>query len=207
MACRTRQMFIGQRTQTINALRSRLSEHGVIAPKRKTGIKKLIALIEDETAVISEKVRDIARVYVDHIEQLTAKISDATKAMKEVAKASEVAKRLQTMPGIGVQTAMAIEAFAPDMTCFKRGRDFSAWLGLVPKQHSTGGKSRLGKISKMGQTDIRSQLIRGAMSVIAAATRFGIKKGYGSNACLRTNPNLWPRSRWPTEWRGRSGRC
>lgn len=89
MAYRTRQMFIGQRTQTVNALRSHLSEHGIIAPKSKAGIKKLMAMIEDDTALISEKVRDIARVYVDHIEQLTAKISDATEAMKAAAKVSE----------------------------------------------------------------------------------------------------------------------
>jgi transposase len=190
MAYRTRQMFIGQRTQTVNALRSHLSEHGIIAPKSKAGIKKLTAMIEDDTALISEKVRDIARVYVDHIEQLTAKISDATEAMKAAAKVSESAKRLQTMPGIGVQTAMAIEAFAPDMTCFKRGRDFSAWLGLVPKQHSTGGKSRLGRVSKMGQADIRSQLIRGAMSVITAAIRFGIKKGSWLERLLGRKPKL-----------------
>lgn len=190
MAYRTRQMFIAQRTQTIDALRSHLSEHGVIAPKRKTGIKKLIAMIEDETPLISEKVRDIARVYVNHIEQLTAKISDTTEAMKAAAKVSEVAKRLQTIPGIGVQTAMAIEAFAPDMTCFKRGRGFSAWLGLVPKQHSTGGKSRLGRVSKIGQADMRSQLIRGAMSVIIAATRFGIKNGTWLERQLGRKPKL-----------------
>jgi hypothetical protein len=105
-----------------------------------------------------------------------------------------------------MQTAMAVGAFAPDMTCFKRGRDFSAWLGLVPKQHSTGGKNRLGRVSKMGQADIRSQLIRGAMSVTTATTRFGIKRGLGRNACLGATSDLWLQSRLPTEWRGRFGR-
>jgi transposase len=190
MAYRTRQMFIGQRTQTINALRSHLSEHGVIAPKSKAGVRKLVSMIEDDTVIISEKIREIARVYVDHIEKLTEQISDATEAMKAAAKTSQVAKRLQTVPGVGIQTAMAIEAFAPDMTCFNRGRDFSAWLGLVPRQHSTGGKSRLGKISKMGQADIRSQLIRGAMSVITAATRFGIEKGSWLGRLLARKPKL-----------------
>lgn len=190
MAYRTRQMFIGQRTQTINALRSHLSEHGVIAPKSKAGVRKLVSMIEDDTIIISEKVREIARVYVDHVEKLTAQISDANEAMKAAAKTSEVAKRLQTVPGVGIQTAMAIEAFAPDMTCFNRGRDFSAWLGLVPRQHSTGGKSRLGKVSKMGQADIRSQLIRGAMSVITAATRFGIAKGSWLERLLARKPKL-----------------
>jgi transposase len=207
MACRTRQMSIGQRTRTINALRSHLSEHGVIAPKRKTGIQKLIAMIEDETALVSEKVRDTARVYVGHIEQLTAKISDATEALTSAAKVSEVAKRLQTMPRERDANGDGGRAFAPDMTCFKRGRDFSAWLGLVPKQHSTGGKNRLGRVSKMGQADIRSQLIRGAMSVTTATTRFGIKRGLGRNACLGATSDLWLQSRLPTEWRGRFGRC
>ena len=190
MSYRTRQMFIGQRTQTINALRSHLSEHGVVAPKSKAGVRKLVSMIEDDTVIIPEKVREIARVYVEHVEKLTAQISDATETMKAAAKTSEVAKRLQTVPGVGIQTAMAIEAFAPDMTCFNRGRDFSAWLGLVPRQHSTGGKSRLGKVSKMGQADIRGQLIRGAMSVITAATRFGIKKGSWLERLLARKPKL-----------------
>lgn len=77
------------------------------------------------------------------------------------------------MPGVGPITAMAINAFAPPMELFRRGRDFAAWLGLVPKQHSTGGKTILGKTSKMGQRDIRRLLIVGAMSVVNAATRTG----------------------------------
>ena len=130
-----------------------------------------------------------------------------TEAMKTVAKMSTVAKWVQTLPDIGVQTAMAIEAFAPDMTCSQGGRDFWPGSGLVPKQQSTGGKSRLGKVSEMGQVDTRSQRIPGAMSGITAATRFGMKKGGGGwNVCLGANPNLWPRSHVPTEWRGRPGR-
>jgi transposase len=190
MAYRTRQLFIGQRTQTINALRSHLAEHGVIAPTSKCGLKRLSAMIEDETVALPDKVREMARVYVDHIAGLTAQIAEMTEAMKAVAKTSAVVKRLQTVPGVGLQTAMAIETFAPDPMCFTRGRDFSAWLGLVPKQNSTGGKSRLGKVSKMGQVDIRSHLIRGAMSVISAATRFGVKKGSWLERLLARKPKL-----------------
>lgn len=190
MAYRTRQMFIGQRTQSINALRSHLAEHGVIAATNKSGLEKLSAMIEDETVGMPDKVRGIARVYVAHIEGLTAQIAEMTEAMKTVAKTSAIMKRLQTVPGVGLQTAMAIEAFAPDLTCFNRGRDFSAWLGLVPRQNSTGGKSRLGKVSKMGQVDIRSHLIRGAMSVISAASRFGIKEGSWLERLLARKPKL-----------------
>ena len=190
MAYRTRQMFIGQRTQTINALRSHLAEHGVIAATNKCGLKRLSAMIEDETVALPDKVRGMARVYVDHIAGLTEQIAEMTEAMKAVAKTSTVVKRLQTVPGVGLQTAMAIETFAPDPTCFIRGRDFSAWLGLVPRQNSTGGKSRLGKVSKMGQVDIRSHLIRGAMSVITAASRFGVKKGSWLERLLARKPKL-----------------
>ena len=81
------------------------------------------------------------------------------------------------MPGIGPITAMAVEAFAPPMQTFKRGRDFAAWLGLVPVQHSTGGKQRLGRTSKMGQRDIRRLLTIGAMAVIRWASRCGARPG------------------------------
>ncbi|MEP3328987.1 IS110 family transposase [Sedimentitalea sp.] len=182
MAYRTRQLFIGQRTQTVNALRSHLAEHGVIAPTSKCGLKRLSAMIADEMVTLPDKVREMARVYVDHIAGLTAQITEMTEAMKAVAKTSAVAKRLQT--------AMAIETFAPDPMCFTRGRDFSAWLGLVPRQNSTGGKSRLGKVSTMGQVDIRSHLIRGAMSVITAATRFGVKKSSWLERLLVRKPKL-----------------
>ena len=78
-----------------------------------------------------------------------------------------------TIPGIGPICAMALEAFAPPMESFRRGRDFSAWLGLVARQHTTGGKPRLGKISRMGQRDLRRLLITGAMTVVQHATRRG----------------------------------
>lgn len=138
----------------------------------------------------ADKVRGIARIHVAQIEGLTAQIAEMTEAMKTVATTSPILKRLQTVPGVGLQTAMAMETFAPDLTCFTRGRDFSAWLGLVPRQNSTGGKSRLGKVSKMGQVDIRSHLIRGAMSVITAASRFGFKENSWLERLLARKPKL-----------------
>ena len=91
---------------------------------------------------------------------------------------------------VGLQTALAIEAFAPDMSCFEQGRDFGSWLGLVPMQQSTGCKDRLGRVSKMGQKDIRSLLITGAMSVITAATRFGVRKGSWLAKMLERKPKM-----------------
>lgn len=190
MLFRSRQMFVGQRTQTINALRGHLAEYGVIGPKSKAGLKKLVAALDDENNNLPDIVRATAQMYLEHINALSAKIGDLNKQMQAAAKSSDKVRRLTSMPGVGLQTALAIEAFAPDMSCFKRGRDFSAWLGLVPKQNSTGGKSRLGKVSKMGQKDIRSLLITGAMSVISAATRFGVRKGSWLARMLDRKPKM-----------------
>jgi len=177
MVFRTRQLFVRQRTQLINALRGHLAEHGVIAPKSKAGLKKLAAIINDETEYLPNLVHTMGRVYLEQIEILGGRISDLKAQLNREAKTSEIACRLQTMPGVGLMTATAIEAFAPDMASFQRGRDFAAWLGLVPKQHSTGGKDKLGKVSKQGQKDIRSLLITGAMSVVNAASRYGVQEG------------------------------
>ena len=123
---RTRKMLVGQRTQSINALRGHLAEYGVIGPKSKAGLKKLIATLDDEDNGLPDIVRETARMYVVHIETLAATVSDLTKQLETIAKSSGKVQRLKTMPGVGPQTALAIEAFAPEMSCFKRGRDFAA---------------------------------------------------------------------------------
>ena len=122
----TRQVLVARRTQTINALRGHMAEYGVIGPKSKAGQKKLIAALDDETNGLPDIVRDVARSYVEHIETLAAKISDLTKQLETIAKSSGKVQRLKTMPGVGLQTALEIEAFAPDMSCFEQGRDFGA---------------------------------------------------------------------------------
>lgn len=111
-------------------------------------------------------------MYLNQIEGLSARIAELDGRMKRTANDTDLARRAQTMPGVGPVTALAIETFAPNLVSFRRGRDFAAWLGLVPKQHSTGGKARLGKTSKMGQRDIRTLLISGAMAVLQAAERY-----------------------------------
>ena len=113
-------------------------------------------------------------MYLEQITGLNARIAELDVKMRHAARAVGMTRRSQTMPDVGPITALAIETFAPDLASFRRGRDFSAWLDLVPKQHSTGGKSRLGKTSKMGQCDIRTLLISGAMAVLQAIERFDI---------------------------------
>ena len=102
----------------------------------------------------------------------------------------EEARRLMSIPGIGPVCASAIQAFAPPMEGFRRGRDFSAWLGLVPRQNSTGGKARLGRISKMGQRDVRRLLIIGAMTVVRWAVRRGAPPGSWLARMLARKPRM-----------------
>lgn len=173
MIFRTRDLLVRQRTQLINALRGHLAEHGVVAPQGPAHVKRLADAIEDRESLLPALVRDIGRVYLDQIALYSEKIADLDKKLRAAATRDETTARLQTMPGIGPITAIAIETFAPPMEIFRRGRDFAAWLGLVPLQKSTGGKQRLGRTSKMGQRDIRRLLIIGAMTIVRWASRNG----------------------------------
>lgn len=168
---RTRDLLVRQRTRLINALRAHLAEFGAVAPKGVAQLKRLVSVLEDPACELPVNVTGIGHLYLEQIAGLTARIDGLEKKLRAEAKMSARLCRLQTMPGVGPITAVAIESFAPQMTVFRKGRDFAAWLGLVPKQHSTGGKQRLGKTSKMGQRDIRRLLISGAMSVIQWADR------------------------------------
>jgi transposase len=157
MLFRTRDLLVGQRTQLINALRSNLAEHGIVLAKGIGNIDRLATRLEEEEG-LPDLVRDLGRLYLDRIAGLSAEIGGLDGRIAGAAKRSDIARRLQTMPGIGPVCAMAIATFAPDMREFRRARDFSAWLGLVPRQHSSGGKQKLGRTSKMGQRDIRRLL-------------------------------------------------
>lgn len=177
MAYRSRDMLVRQRTQLINALRGHLTEFGIVAPQGITQIKKLAAAIDAPETEFPELVRQLANDYLDMIGNLTDRITVLDKTLQRVTAADEKTAYMRTVPGVGPITSAAIEAFAPSLESFKRGRDFAAWLGLVPKQHSTGGKERLGRVSKMGQRDIRKLLIGGAIAVI----RWEIRKGDDAN--------------------------
>jgi transposase len=206
MIFRTRDLFVRQRTQLINALRAHLAEHGVIAPQGITNLALLTQIIEDDNTGLELLVVETARLYLEQIEVLSSRIASLEKALKSEAKCSESTARLMSMPGMGPITAMAIEAFAPTMTTFRKGRDFAAWLGLVPKQHSSGGKQMLGRTSKMGQRDIRRLLIIGAMSVIRWACRKAPPENSWLAHMLARKPVCSLRSPSPIKWPGRSGR-
>ena len=172
MLFRTRDLLVRQRTQTINALRGHLAEFGVIAPQGRAPSAVLPA-VEGPGSSLPEPVRALGALLLAQIADLDAKITGLERELHIQAREDEEAVRLMTIPGIAHITAMAIQACAPPMESFGCGRDFSAWLGLVPRQHSTGGKPRLGKISKMGPRDLRRLLVCGAMSVVRGAVRRG----------------------------------
>ena len=173
MLFRTRDLLVRQRTQTINALRGHLAEFGVVAPQGRAHVRRLASAVEDGGSSLPEPVRALGALLLAQIADLDGKIAGLERELHIQAREDEEAVRLMTIPGIGPITAMAVLAFAPPMEGFRCGRDFSAWLGLVPRQHSTGGKPRLGRISKMGPRDLRRLLVCGAMSVIRAAVRRG----------------------------------
>ncbi|MFN3315048.1 MAG: IS110 family transposase, partial [Hyphomonas sp.] len=172
MIFRLRDLLVGQRTQMINALRGHLAEFGLVTGKGRENVDKLRAVLEQGTEGAGDlpaAVRHMAQLCFDQIDGLSQRIAELDAQIAAASRRWRFSARLQKMPGIGPITAMALAAFAPPMESFRQGRDFSAWLGLVPRQHSSGGKQRLGRTSKSGQRDIRRLLIIGAMAVISGA--------------------------------------
>ncbi|WP_255566814.1 IS110 family transposase [Rhodovulum sp. 12E13] len=161
---RARTRLVNQRTELVNALRAVLYEFGHVAPKGIQQLKRLEAIVEEPDSDLPPLVRDECRDLLKQIAEKTERIETKTRQAKDLASEADTTRRLQTMPGVGPLIALALDAFAPPMDTFRTGRDFAAWLDLVPRQHSSGGKARLGRVSKAGQADIRRLLIIGAMS-------------------------------------------
>jgi transposase len=161
---RARERLVHQRTELINALRACLYEYGHTVPQGTHQIKRVTEILDAANSDLPALMREECAELLEQIAEQTARIDARTVKIKTLAAEADTARRLQTIPGVGPLTALAVEAFAPPMESFKCGRDFAAWLGLVPRQFSSGGKERLGRISKAGQADIRRLLIIGAMS-------------------------------------------
>tara|TARA_B100000378_G_scaffold271508_1_gene262103 strand:- start:964 stop:1437 length:474 start_codon:yes stop_codon:yes gene_type:complete len=149
---------------------------GLVAPKGPASLKLLENALADESSDLPDPVREMGAVYLEQIARLSDVIERLANELEDAPKTDCELRRLCTIPGIGPVAAGPVAAFAPDLDTFDSGRNFAAWLGLVPRQRSTGGKARLGSVSKMGQTDIRRLLIVGAMSVI----RWVVRKGGSS---------------------------
>jgi len=167
MQHRARDLLIRQRTQAINALRAHLAELGIAAAQGREGLKKLLAIIadaKDERLPIDARATLI--VLAAQLQALQTLIGSIDKRIMTQHRSNEASKRLETIPGIGVVGATAIAATVTDPKAFRSGRDFAAWIGLVPRQDSTGGKQKLGPISKQGDRYLRRILVVGAHSVL-----------------------------------------
>jgi transposase len=170
MQHRTRDVLIRQRTQLINAMRAHLAELGIVAAKGDSGVKELLAIVADETDTrLPIDARASVMVLAAQLGAVQTLIGSIEKRIKTQHRANEASRRLETIPGIGVIGATAIAATVADPTVFRSGRDFAAWIGLVPRQDSTGGKQKLGPISKQGDRYLRRIMIVGAHSVLRRA--------------------------------------
>jgi transposase len=189
MVFRGRDLLVGQRTQIINALRCHMAEHGWVAPKGPSHLARLAELLEDEAAV-PVSARPVLKLLIGMVEELDRRIADLDREIARRAREDETAKRLMTIPGIGPITATALTALAPPPESFARGRDFAAWLGLVPRQHSSGGKQKLGAISRMGERSLRRLLIIGASAVVLHASKRGAPRGSWLEQMLASKPRM-----------------
>ena len=170
MAHRTRDLLIRQRTQLVNALRGHLAELGLVAAQGREGVATLIGVIRAEGVdALPRPVSDALGPLIEMLEALHARIGALEKTIHAQHRSNEASRRLETIPGIGVIGATALVATITDPTAFKSGRDLAAWIGLVPRQNSSGGKERLGHISKQGDRYLRRLLVLGAAAVLRHA--------------------------------------
>ena len=171
MRHRARELLAGQRTSLLNALRGHLAEIGVVAPQgaqHAYDLKRMAADGFDDNGeiVVPDCVRAALRPLVGQIDALDEAIGAIDRELAASVKADETARRLMTIPGVGPVTASAITATIQDMSAFASGREFAAFLGLTPRQSSTGGKERLGRITKMGDRYLRKLLVVGACATL-----------------------------------------
>jgi transposase len=168
---RARQGFVKARTAQANQIRGLLTEYGIIIPQGIVNItKKIPEILEDAKNELPSYFRQLLRRLTDHLKVLDQQVSALDLQIQTSHKANEASVKLAKIPGIGPITASAMIASIGDAKCFKNGRQLAAWLGLVPRQHSSGGKSILGGISKRGDSYLRTLLIHGARSVVRVAT-------------------------------------
>ena len=186
---RTRHLFIRQQTAVINAIRAHLAEFGIIAPVGRHGVEELLNVVADPN---DKRVPEIARAcllaFGTQLRGLKEQILEFDRMIRAWHRSSETSRRLDNCPGVGPVLATALVATVADPKSFRSGRNFSAWIGLVPKQHSSGGKNRLGSISKQGDRYLRGLFVAGALAVIRYAKIHGTKHRPWLAALLARRP-------------------
>jgi transposase len=173
---RTRHLLMRQQTAVINAIRAHLAEFGIVAPVGRNGVEQLLGVVAD---LNDKRLPEVARACVAalgaQLRVLKVQILEFDRMIMAWHRSNETSQRLDQVPGVGPVLATALVASVADPRAFRSGRDFSAWIGLVPKQHSSGGKDKLGSISKQGDRYLRSLFTTGALAVIRYAKIHGTK--------------------------------
>ena len=165
---RVRQGYVEQRTATINRIRGLLAEFGMVLPQRAVEVRRAAVVLAEHLPVLArEAITDLRA----HLTYLDGRIDLYEQQLTTMNRQCEPARRIMTMPGVGPLTASAITASVASGHEFSNGRQFAAWLGLVPRQHSTGGKTRLGRITKRGDAYLRTLLMLGARAVLQTAAQ------------------------------------
>lgn len=164
---KTRDFLIRQRTQLVNTIRAHLSEFGIVVAKGIHNVERLLAAADELPAAARPSIDLLA----DQLRETQERIDAATARIEAAQEADELARRLATIPGVGAVTASAIAVTTPEVENVRSARDYAAWLGLTPQPHSSGGKERLGRISKAGNRYLRRLLYLGAMARISARRR------------------------------------
>ncbi len=174
MLHRTRHLFIRQQTAVINSIRAHLAEFGIVAPVGRKGVSELLHVFADPS---DKRVPEVGRACLaalgDQLLGLKRQILEFDRMIMAWHRSNQTSKRLHYIPGVGPMLATALVASVADPRTFRSGRNFSAWIGLVPKQHASGGKERLGSISKQGDRYLRSLFVAGALAVIRYAKIHG----------------------------------
>jgi transposase len=189
MLHRTRDLLVRQQTALINALRGHLAEFGLIAAKGISKFPDLVALVQDQSnSSLPDLVRRCAKTIIVQIEDLRLNLAEIDQEIQASHKANKASQRLAKIPGIGPITASAIVAKVSDPSVFQSGRDFAAWIGLVPRLSGTGGKVHLGHISKQGDRYLRRLLYLGAVSLICASRNKATALSAWINRLLAAKP-------------------
>ena len=174
---RIRSLLVGRRTAQANQIRGLLMEYGIVIPQGISTLRKAIPdLLEDAENTLSSYFRELLRELYDEIVHFDERIETIELKLKVISEQNEDCQRLLTIPGVGLLTATALIAAIGDISVFKSERELAAWIGLVPRQHSTGGKPTLLGISKRGDTYLRTLLIHGGRSVVRVAHKHQDKR-------------------------------
>jgi len=188
---RVRLMLTRQRVQLSNAIRGHMAEYGLVAPVGRNGLQRLVSIIEDPD---DDRMPAVARASLASLIRQLGLVNDQVlendRLVRASARSTELGHRLMEVPGVGPVLASAMVATVPDPTAFKSGRDLAAWIGLVPRQNSSGGKEKLGGITKQGDRYLRQLLVAGALAVIRYAQRHGTRRPWLLHLLSRRTPKI-----------------